>query len=280
MMQPEKFHAGTSRSLGNGGGYLTFFSLPRREAAAPEAALVLKGSPLPALFAYLLAIGLLLGGGYSALSWLAAPEPVKVTANARPVRPSPAHYPQNPVTPAAPEATTVQANSVPAGDSDHVAPGSRDRSPLPAPDAKAEANEASEKGEANAPSVHSAMAEPAQDKKQDQKQDQKNEDQKNPAATAATAAPPKQESEQPAQTASTQPQAATISPSRPAASVATNTAAKTSRTPRVKLGNNSHSGKPALALMTLRTIEFPDGRRITHLIPYQGSGGAIAYDDE
>jgi hypothetical protein len=229
---------------------------------------------MPALFAYLLAIGLLLGGGYSALSWLAAPEPIKVTANARPVRPSPSHYPQNPVTPAAPEATTVQANPAPAGDSDHVALSSRDQSPLPAPDAKAEANEASEKGEANAPSVHSAMAEPAQDKKQDQKQDQKN-----PAATAATAAPPKQESEQPAQTASTQPQAATISPSRPAASVATTTA-KTSRSPRVKLGNNSHSRKPALALMTLRTIEFPDGRRITHLIPYQGSGGAIAYDDE
>ena len=162
------------RFLGNGGRYPTFFSLPRREAAATAAALVLKGSPCPLCSLICSLSGCLLGGGYSALSWLAAPEPLKVTANARLVRPSPSHYPQNPVTPAAPEATMVQANSVPAGDSDHVAPGSRDQSPLPAPAAKAEVNEASEKGEANAPSVHSAMAEPAQDNQQDQKQDQKN----------------------------------------------------------------------------------------------------------
>ena len=32
----------------------------------------------------------------------------------------------------------------------------------------------------------------------------------------------------------------------------------------------AHSEKPALALMTLRTIEFPDGRRVTQLIPYHG----------
>jgi hypothetical protein len=248
---------------------------------------------MPALFAYLLAVGLLLGGGYGALSWLAAPEPVKVTANARPARPSPPHYRQTPETPtapestpAAPESTVADANSGPAGnsaparDSDHVAPGSRDQSPSPALDAKAEANQTNEKGEANPPSVHSTMAEPAQDDQQDNKQDQKNEDQKTSAATAATAAPSKQGSEQPAQTASTQPQPATISASKAAASAATNTGAKFSRTPHVKLGNNSHFGKPALALMTLRTIEFPDGRRITRLIPYQGSGGAIAYDDE
>jgi hypothetical protein len=66
-----------------------------------------------------------------------------------------------------------------------------------------------------------------------------------------------------------------ISPSKPAASVATNAGAKTSRPQHVKLGNNSHSGKPALALMTLRTIEFPDG-----LIPYHGGGSAMAYDDD
>src|ERR1700741_1160631 len=117
---------------------------------------------MPALFAYLLAIGLLLGGGYGALSWLAAPEPVKVTAKAKPARPSPPHYPQTPATPTAPEATMAQGNSAPVGDSDLVAPGSRDQPPSPAPDAKAEADE---KGEANAPNVHSAMADPAQDNK-------------------------------------------------------------------------------------------------------------------
>jgi hypothetical protein len=58
------------------------------------------------------------------------------------------------------------------------------------------------------------------------------------------------------------------------------TPVKTSRPQHVKLGNNSHSGKPALALMTMRTIEFPDGRRITRLIPYYGGGSAMAYDDD
>src|SRR6267154_1487329 len=44
---------------------------------------------MPALFAYLLAVGLLLGGGYGALSWLAAPEPVKVVVKAKPKPPPP-----------------------------------------------------------------------------------------------------------------------------------------------------------------------------------------------
>src|SRR6202790_1257117 len=39
---------------------------------------------MPALFAYLIAVGLLVGGGYRALSWLAAPEPAKVVARAKP----------------------------------------------------------------------------------------------------------------------------------------------------------------------------------------------------
>jgi hypothetical protein len=71
-----------------------------------------------------------------------------------------------------------------------------------------------------------------------------------------------------------------ISPSKPAASVAANAGAKTLRPQHVKLGNISHSGKPALALMSLRTIEFPDGRRITRLIPYHGGGSAMAYGDD
>ena len=38
---------------------------------------------MPALFAYMIAVGLLLGGGYGALNWLAAPEPVKVAATVK-----------------------------------------------------------------------------------------------------------------------------------------------------------------------------------------------------
>ena len=49
---------------------------------------------MPALFAYLIAVTLLLGGGYGALSWLATPEPVKVVAKVTPKPPSP-HYADN-----------------------------------------------------------------------------------------------------------------------------------------------------------------------------------------
>src|ERR1700693_5595341 len=38
---------------------------------------------MPALFAYLIAVALLLGGGYGALNWLATPEPVKIVAKAK-----------------------------------------------------------------------------------------------------------------------------------------------------------------------------------------------------
>lgn len=58
---------------------------------------------MPALFSYLVAVGLLLGGGYGALSWLAAPEPVKLAAKAKPKSPPP-HYSED-FAPASAEAT-------------------------------------------------------------------------------------------------------------------------------------------------------------------------------
>jgi hypothetical protein len=42
------------------------------------------GSSMPALFAYLVALCLLLSGGYGALNWLSQPEQVKVAAKAHP----------------------------------------------------------------------------------------------------------------------------------------------------------------------------------------------------
>jgi hypothetical protein len=42
---------------------------------------------MPALFAYLLAVCIFLGGGYGALNWLATPEPAKVTVSAKPTPP-------------------------------------------------------------------------------------------------------------------------------------------------------------------------------------------------
>src|ERR1700732_4831085 len=43
-----------------------------------------RRAPMPALFAYLIALGLLLGTGYAALNWLAQGEPAKVAAKAKP----------------------------------------------------------------------------------------------------------------------------------------------------------------------------------------------------
>jgi hypothetical protein len=41
---------------------------------------LVRGPSMPALLAYVLAVGLFLGAGYGALTWLAAPEPVEVAA--------------------------------------------------------------------------------------------------------------------------------------------------------------------------------------------------------
>ena len=62
---------------------------------------------MPALFAYLIAVALLLGGGYGALNWLTTPEPVKVVATATPKPPAP-HYADN----ASPVSTQANAPQV------------------------------------------------------------------------------------------------------------------------------------------------------------------------
>src|SRR5882757_3141496 len=73
---------------------------------------------MPALFAYLLAVGLLLGGGYGALSWLTAPEPVKVVVKAKPKQP--------PRDEASSEATSFETSSLALNGRDHAASGAKD----------------------------------------------------------------------------------------------------------------------------------------------------------
>jgi hypothetical protein len=76
---------------------------------------------------------------------------------------------------------------------------------------------------------------------------------------------PPPEQPQPAQAASTGSQT-TAASTAPAAAPKT---VKLKRPHQQRLA--SRSEKPALALMTLRTIEFPDGHRITQLLPYRDS---------
>jgi hypothetical protein len=201
---------------------------------------------MPALFAYMIAIGLLLGGGYGALSWLAAPEPVKVVTKARP-KPSP-HYeassqessPANAM-PSASEASS-SVNSREAGSSgvdrgDAPTVGSSDQPPSPPASASA-------LDRSLAASAEATPAEAGQEIRQ----------------RAATAPPPK---------------TAQITPS-----TAVTTAAKpqpASHLRQTSRRSKKDAERPALVLMRLRTIEFPDGRRVTQLIPYRSGERALAF---
>jgi hypothetical protein len=208
---------------------------------------------MPALFAYLIAVGILLGGGYGALSWLAAPEPVKVVARAKP-KPKP-HYEATP-----PEASSSDTSSAAIKDNDDAASGSNDRPPSSQPGSGAGAN------------VQDVQAAVSQDAK----------------AVASGPAPDLQAegSSADARQEATQPVGA-ASPASPsnrqtAASIPA-AAAKTVKRPHLRqAGGRSEkpTEKRALALMTLRTIEFPDGRRITQLIPYRGSERALAFEPD
>jgi hypothetical protein len=199
---------------------------------------------MPALFAYMIAIGLLLGGGYGALSWLAAPEPVKVVTKARP-KPSP-HYeassqessPANAM-PSASEASS-SINSRDAGSSgvdrgDAPTVGSSDQPPSPP---------ASAMDGSLAASAEATPAEAGQEIRQ----------------RAATAPPPK---------------TAHITPST---AIATAAKPQPPSHPRQTSSRSKKAAeRPALVLMRLRTIEFPDGRRVTQLIPYRSGERALAF---
>jgi hypothetical protein len=196
---------------------------------------------MPALFAYLIAVGLLLGGGYGAPNWLAAPEPVKVVVKAKP-KPPP-HYE------ASSEATSFETSSLA---SDHVVSGSND----PPSSARSEASGAASEQGAQAQTSGPLQA------------------QQTRAANAEVSPPQaKQEVRQPALAVSAANNA------QPATSTTPATTARPVKRPHPRQAS-SRSEKTALALMTLRTIEFPDGRRVTQLIPYRNGARALAFQPD
>lgn len=202
---------------------------------------------MPALFAYLLAVGLLLGGGYGALSWLATPEPVKM-ARAKP-RP---HYRVSS------EAGTARASSPAVNDNEEAATTSNGQRP----------SSASELG-----LVASDQAEPSRPAPDQQTRFGNSEALSHEAAQHAEASPDvaKESDRQPAQAA-----LQGLSGNAQSAGLAPTEAAKTVAPPRPRRANQ-RSEKRALALMTLRTIEYPDGHRVTRLIPYRGGERALAF---
>jgi hypothetical protein len=204
---------------------------------------------MPALFAYLLALSLLFGAGYGALNWLAQPEPVKVAAKAKSKTKSQPAYqaPSQEVAEAAPQAGKSDETSASPKSSGSVhdeASASRnqqvpvqavpsvtvdDRGTQPVTAAPAAANE-----------IRSASAEMPADEER-----RKAEPTVKPSVSTD---PPRN--------------------LQPNASPAPATTEKTSKRPHSRQAG-THSERRPLTLMTLRTIEFPDGRRITQLIPLQ-----------
>ena len=216
---------------------------------------------MPALFVYLIAVGLLLGGGYGALSWLAAPEPVKVVAAKAKPKPTP-HYEANPEAASSEASSSAESVSEPSSSArDSAASGASEQPPSLRPQVNLAAGEQGAKAEVSGPAQdqqsRSAIAEvsPAEPSQH---------------AEAAPAEDAAQEATHPAQAApSVSPNKQQITASTAAVSVA-----KPMKRPHLR---QAHSEKPALALMTLRTIEFPDGRRITQLIPYHNGEPALEF---
>jgi hypothetical protein len=215
-----------------------------------------------ALFAYLIALCLLLGGGYGAMNWLAAPEPVKVAAKATPKQRRPPPYEaraeQIPEAsqPASSLSTTV-AEPASARDDDHAHEVASSSNDAPAPDqAKpdvatpvqgAPMQTAATTPDRQTRSVHAEVSPDEARRKAEQPIRQ-------PTNPVASGNP---------RTKASAPDTIARAPTRPSSRQASN-----------------RSEKRPLAVMTLRTIEFPDGRRETRLIPYEGRERALAFESD
>jgi hypothetical protein len=204
---------------------------------------------MPALFAYLIALGLLLGTGYGALNWLAQGEPAKVAAKAKPKAKLQRSYqaPSQEVAEATPPASKSDESSASPKSSgyDHdEASASRDQqrplqvAPGVATDGRATPPATATPAARN--DIRSANAEMAPEQGRRKAE---------PTVPSVSADPP-----------------GNLQPSASSALAATG---RISKRPHSRHADN-HSERRALAVMTLRTIEFPDGRRITQLIPYGG----------
>jgi hypothetical protein len=216
---------------------------------------------MPALFAYLIAVGLLLGGGYGALNWLAAPEPVKVAKRTKP----PPH--QEPKREAVSEISSREASS--GGDSKNLRQSEqamvRPNDETPSTPSPSEENAVARvQGTAQATGVSNSTQERAPtanvEIRSAQSVQQQAEQQVMQPAPAAPAV-------------STGTKRATA-PSDQAAA-----AAKTVKRGRQRQASN-RAEKSGLALMTLRTIQFADGRRVTQLVPYRPSERTPAFEPD
>jgi hypothetical protein len=206
---------------------------------------------MPALFAYLIALGLLFGAGYGALNWLAEP-PAKMAAKANSKSKSQPSYQVQPhqVAEASPQASKSDDSSVApksSANDDEMASSSSDQQISPQAQPSVAMDDRATQPTAATPAaagneIRSANAEMRSDEAKPRKAELS-------VKPAVPADPP------------------TSEPS--SASSAPGAIDRTSRRPHSRQASG-HVEKRRLEIMTLRTIEFPDGHRITQLIPFGG----------
>jgi hypothetical protein len=227
---------------------------------------------MPVLFAYLIALTLLVGGGYGALNWLVTPEPVKVAAKVRHhPRPTPNYETIEPPLSAgeqpgveSPEANAAAASKV-------MDEGRRDMTSA----ASDHAAQISSSPAAPAPTEQKTIEQQRSEAKQIAAVEPGEKPQIR-AARAQMASRPKRVVESRAQPASrpTKRQAADEDDDKPVARPRLARVADSAE--RRGMDRPLRVERRKLALMTLRTIEFSDGTRATRLIPYRDA----ARDDD
>jgi hypothetical protein len=205
---------------------------------------------MPAFFAYLIALCLLLGGGYGALNWLAAPELANVAAKARPKAKLPSY-----------EASSVQISKVnpSVASSAEGTSSPADDGNVPSSIARAALHEAETSAGVDR-AVQSEIAQPRPD-------------QQSRSSNA------KVYSEEAKRTGPKAVRAGKAASPRALAAFASSTPGNVARTLKLPRQASNRSEKRTLALMTLRTIQFPDGRRVTQLIPYRERAFAFESDE-
>ncbi len=202
---------------------------------------------MPALLTYLIALCFLIGGGYGALNWLAAPDLPAVAARASPKTKS-----MSPP-PSVPETSTPQ-NSLPA--SQDTVSSAESYSFPDVEEAGVSSIDASARHEV---ATHFARVE--RDVEPGGRQ---------LGISSAEVLPDK-----------VNPNETDVRAVRSVArtsSLPADIASNRQRPHRRQAGDGP--AKRKLALMTLRTIQFADGRRLTQLIPYRERGRALAFGAE
>ena len=221
---------------------------------------------MPALFAYLIAVGLLLGGGYGALSWLAAPEPepVKVAVKVKPRPPRHDEAGLEVTSQRSAVASASDAGSSPGNSDQGASAGLTDQTA-----ADPNGQSSSRQSGPGMAMMEAEVSEPARDQ------------QSRSADAEASLPDARQKVGQPAPAAS--PVLSSNQPTTATAAVATK-AVKRSHLRQAGSHSEKLAEKPsekrALVAMTLRTIEFADGRRVTRLIPYRSPERSLALEPD